>query len=1543
MTLTIGACVTKSAKWAMYGAASSNAQTNGIFDPAYVVSINSIPTIQVNDRVVTTGPGLFQNTSLLNTGSPDAPIVGFPLECGSVERISMANSGTSSYTNPTATWDGFSGGGSSLTLGTPFMVSGILTCAVGNGGNGYTDGTFQYVVAGGSFTNAATLLVTCVGGVVVSAVPVAGGVLGCGSGYAGTFTSNSIGTSGSKIGGGFGATVTCTVGNCVINVPVISSSSDFTGMPQITLHDTGGGSGAVAAPVMSGPLSTDSITYSAPANWLTTALSFLSLKGVVTSGSPTITGMTTSTLTVGDTATCSGFIPLGATIATINSGSSITLTVNATASGSPTIYFGVPVTANGATNAPVTNSVGVLEGPLGNLSGFNATPTMLLGANSPSQQSGDPSVFMAKNRMLCAHAWAMGSRTTSLTYDSLWNPATWTPGGTITSFVYGSGGPFPYFMGVYTFQYDDAFYAVPSGAPSPTIVNIVPFQAGTVTITPGTQTVSGTTVTNTYNVQYITLPETTSYSPNLVVELTSTDGVYHLSDPWLFAPGNTIDRSNRYALDDNVVAFLKGPTGRGPAVLRFMDSINGFGGLSNWIDPPDVENPNNFSFYTQYPTAQSFPTPWTPIGSNNNKGGTAIASGVRCLNTNTAATQFPGVSTKLYSSQPWAVSGTDSFGSYLLMTNGPLGANDNGTLMYPNFGHLSQVVCMELVFPTTHGIKTGQLVSLVNPIFNCTYTLNSSNVTITGPNANTSGANMSNVLAGMPISGNGIASAVTLTGTVTVGSPTVTGLTGSGGLTTSAFLAGAMATASGSIPGGTAPTYVQSINSSSSITLSANATANGTVSIVFTAAPTTIATVNSPTSITMSAPSTFAGSGTVTINSIVPTTSSGNINIMFSSMAFVTGPNTIVVYVPESNFGNQVKQGVTSIAFGGPATAQIPIYLAVQLTQPPGEGFIPAEFAASIVSYFPNCELWFNLSYLSSDALVQLMAQKIAPYLGPTNTVRVEFGNEHWDSGSAFTQWLVEQVMARIPAYLPAGTPLWNFENTSNVLTGYTVPSPPAALANADYAYALRTAHAFYVFKQAGIAAGIPASRIKCSFGSWWAGSSVTANLAAMFDEYAMPAASVHVAPYSPGASGPPAFSAACSPAGATVTNAGVPITAGNLPVDAINDYYRYAHFYSLSYWTTYASHQTILGPRGIPLVAYETALQNTASSGAIDYQALSTDCAGHTSYDDAQWCFYLSLQQGNPTNQYGGLTLSNYFTYCSSFSAYLWASGGNNMWKLADGVSQAPGDGSTNLFLTPQGGAPGTRFGLGYSQVNTSVALQTMIKWNNVTTPAPPSPVVATTATLDGPTMGSVGIPLTYSVVFDGTFSGTLTPSDGHGGTFNPSSLSGNGTFTYTPTAAGTISLSITSSPALLYAGSPLTLIATSTFSPTDVVLMPPSSAFGVAIGTSIAIQLNEPLLGSSVNSSTLTLMQGSLPVPGTVAYSTVTWLATFTPTRPLMALTTYTAEATTGIENAAGASLAATIVWQFTTARIVAASDLGRTDPNAATWIKTILPGPD
>ena len=80
-----------------------------------------------------------------------------------------------------------------------------------------------------------------------------------------------------------------------------------------------------------------------------------------------------------------------------------------------------------------------------------------------------------------------------------------------------------------------------------------------------------------------------------------------------------------------------------------------------------------------------------------------------------------------------------------------------------------------------------------------------------------------------------------------------------------------------------------------------------------------------------------------------------------------------------------------------------------------------------------------------------------------------------------------------------------------------------------------------------------------------------------------------------------------------------------------------------------------------------------------------------------------------------------------------------------------------------------------------------------------------ATSYSLTGPASAQVGQASgDYTVTPDGTYTGTITPSDGGaGGTFTPSSLSFSAsqspqTFTYTPASSGTVSISTISSPGL-------------------------------------------------------------------------------------------------------------------------------------------------
>ena len=147
------------------------------------------------------------------------------------------------------------GGGSGLVLGTPTLVNGVITAI------------------SATFSASAARQVTLTD------------LNGTGSGFVGSYTVASPGTPGQvtwliESGGQNYSTnlsigiagATFTVSNGVIgSIPVVSPGTGYTSQPTITITDGGSGSGAAAAALMTGPLSTDAVTYSAAAGWLTTS------------------------------------------------------------------------------------------------------------------------------------------------------------------------------------------------------------------------------------------------------------------------------------------------------------------------------------------------------------------------------------------------------------------------------------------------------------------------------------------------------------------------------------------------------------------------------------------------------------------------------------------------------------------------------------------------------------------------------------------------------------------------------------------------------------------------------------------------------------------------------------------------------------------------------------------------------------------------------------------------------------------------------------------------------------------------------------------------------------------------------------------------------------------------------------------------------------------------------------------------------------------------------------------------------------------------
>jgi len=159
---------------------------------------------------------------------------------------------------------------------------------------------------------------------------------------------------------------------------------------------------------------------------------------------------------------------------------------------------------------------------------------------------------------------------------------------------------------------------------------------------------------------------------------------------------------------------------------------------------------------------------------------------------------------------------------------------------------------------------------------------------------------------------------------------------------------------------------------------------------------------------------------------------------------------------------------------------------------------------------------------------------------------------------------------------------------------------------------------------------------------------------------------------------------------------------------------------------------------------------------------------------------------------------------------------------------------------------------------------------------------------------------------------SGTVGVS-GTTATFTPSApLAFNTTYTATITTAATDLAA--NHLAANYAWSFTTSAAPDTTPPTVASTSPVSGATAVPVSSVVSATFSETLKASTVTTATFNLKQGTTSIPGTVTLSGTT--ATFRPTSALAGSTTYTATATTGVQDAAGNTLAQPYSWSFTTA---------------------------
>ena len=114
-----------------------------------------------------------------------------------------------------------------------------------------------------------------------------------------------------------------------------------------------------------------------------------------------------------------------------------------------------------------------------------------------------------------------------------------------------------------------------------------------------------------------------------------------------------------------------------------------------------------------------------------------------------------------------------------------------------------------------------------------------------------------------------------------------------------------------------------------------------------------------------------------------------------------------------------------------------------------------------------------------------------------------------------------------------------------------------------------------------------------------------------------------------------------------------------------------------------------------------------------------------------------------------------------------------------------------------------------------------------------------------------------------------------------------------------------------------------------------PASGATGAAINAVVEVAFDRPMM--ALTTSTFTLAQGATSIAGAVTNRADGVSATLTPAANLAPNTSYTATITTGARSAAGAALAATYTWMFTTGTTTASGPQAVSLGTAATY--TIL----
>lgn len=1142
------------------------------------------------------------------------------------------------------------------------------------------------------------------------------------------------------------------VSNYIHHIPVTDGGGGFTAPPTITVTDPAG-SGFVPWPIMTGVQSTDTVTYAAPASWLTPLDGGMPTGGVQAVSGAAVSnwegqyeGATGGLYPIAVTPTMLGGVNVGSVPVggTYDRGTFRNMLHKSTSSGAePWIYqLGTtgtitPNTSDNVTPASWTRGTGN-NGVIG--TSFYA----LVGGNLIDQM-GPPSHV---------GPWTLqyqDSQANTNDATAVWLYTTYPSNCTVTP-VQLSGptaGPVTmnsaditldptnsYIQSIGTANtslgsgYEGAAVVITnsSGTPiSAAAVAVVDQATGTIsgfnvvsggsglggvkpTVTVYGTKLAGNTVTAVFDVAYVTTP--VNWTTGLQLGVAQVAGTYNLTEPWVATPASTngnqaIDpttNNSDLAVSQDIVKSLTGMGGNpcaGP--YRWMDATMGLGGGTNYTDPADLD------------VIPATSTVWCVTETT-----TATFCYARYFNTDPSRTEWkqadgtPYASTKLYGTAGLFVSGVDAGFTQYGNTNLPSGtpylslpADDAGSFINAYY----QWAVIELRSAQPHGFKTGQLLSVT---------------AFTGY----------------------LVATVTNGGTGYSSSPTVTI---SGGTGTNS---GAVATVSGGVITGI--TVLESCGYAS----------GDTVSIAITDTSGSGATATIAVQIDFSIP-TSSGATWASIGG-----SGQAVNAGWN--AWVTGPYTIL---GKMFVGNGTTRPITPTVL---STTEIPISITVTRQIPDKGHVVPYEFPAASSNQLGGI-YWCNLPPSGSDALYQAIAQRTAANIGPTADIWLEYGNENWNGAFGTQQW--QQSTQNLLGYVPTGTTALTY------FTGNGIPQP--------ITWAINAANAFKACGDALVAAGVSASRIKRVYGSQWGTTNVTADVLQVVQQWGVPGVDYAcVAPYIDTPAIAPIVRC-FSPAGSWGSATG---GAAGWPVDAINDAIRLLMIYSTKTQTFWKANQQACQNFGQPLTPFTGAgqcAQATANLTPTTIYAVAVVKPGSTYTSVAD----ITLVGGGGTYTSAtasmgvAATLTNGGANYTSPTVTLTGGGGTGAAitltvtsKVVTGITVTPGSGYTSVPTYQITDSTGSGATLDLSLALASIAVTgstgytstptVMITGGGTATGQAYAVAALTPTSLAAPSLTSGGN--NYAVTPEVTF------TDGNGATLGTVTLNANGGVATVPVTNG-------------------------------------------------------------------------------------------------------------------------------------------------------------